>query len=87
MKNEINFGIGFITGRPNICNIINSYYKYIVEQVKELEEKVNFTFFILYDLNYLNTKEEDFYNINQEVKEQVKIKYLTPDYIEKKRKA
>ena len=86
MKNEINFGIGFITGRPNICNIINSYYKYIVEQVKELEEKVNFTFFILYDLNYLNTKEEEFYNINSEVKENVKIKYLSPDYIVEKRK-
>ena len=25
MEKEINFGIGFITGRPNVCNIINSY--------------------------------------------------------------
>ena len=56
MKKEINFGIGFITGRPNICNIINNYCKQIVEQVKDLEEQVNFTFFVLYDLNYLNTK-------------------------------
>ena len=85
MKKEINFGIGFITGRPNVCNIINSYYKHIVEQVEELEQKVNFTFFVLYDLNYLNTKEEEFYNINPEVHEKVKIKYLTPDYVMNKK--
>ena len=85
MKEEINFGIGFITGRPNVCNIINSYYKHIAEQVEELEQKVNFTFFVLYDLNYLNTKEEEFYNINPEVHEKVKIKYLTPDYVMNKK--
>ena len=34
MKKEINFGIGFITGRPNICKIINNYYKYLIEQVE-----------------------------------------------------
>ena len=45
MEKEINFGIGFIAGRPNVCNIINSYYKSILEQVKELNVKVNFTFF------------------------------------------
>ena len=78
MKDEINFGIGFITGRPNICNIINKYYKFIIEQTKELDKKVNFTFFILYDLNYLNTKEEEFYNILPEVHEKINIKYLTP---------
>lgn len=85
MKKEINFGIGFITGRPNICTIINSYYKQIVEQVKELEEKVNFTFFVLYDLNYLNTKKEEFYNIDPEVHNYIKIKYLDPEYVNQKR--
>lgn len=81
MEKEINFGIGFITGRPNVCNIINSYYKSILEQVKELNVKVNFTFFILYDLNYMHTKKEEFYKINPEVHEEIKIKYLTPEYV------
>ena len=85
MKKEINFGIGFITGRPNVCNIINNYFKHILDQVKELDVKVNFTFFILYDLNYLNTKEERFYNINKEVHEKIKIKYLTPEYVKNKK--
>ena len=85
MKKEINFGIGFITGRPNICNIINNYCKQIVEQVKDLEEQVNFTFFVLYDLNYLNTKEEEFYKINPEVLKKVKIKYLSPEYVIKEK--
>ena len=85
MEKKINFGIGYITGRPNICNIINSYYKYILEQVKELDIKVNFTFFVLYDLNYLNTKEEDFYKIEEDVHKNIKIKYLTPKYVEEKK--
>ena len=67
MKNEINVGIGFVTGRSNVCNIINSYYKEIIEQVKKYEKKVNITFFILYDTEYLNTKEDDFYNIDIDV--------------------
>ena len=37
MKKEINFGIGFITGRPNVCRIINSYYKHLVEQVQDID--------------------------------------------------
>ena len=69
MKNEINMGIGFVTGRPNVCEIINAYYKEILEQVKRYEKKVNVTFFILYDTEYLNTKADDFYNINLEVYE------------------
>lgn len=85
MKKEVNFGIGFITGRPNICTIINSYYKYMVEQVKDLDVDVKLTCFILYDLNYLNTDENDFYKIDDEVKEKIKIKYLTPKYVEEKR--
>ena len=84
MKQEINFGIGFITGRPNICNIINTYYKDIVEQVKDFQIKVNFTCFILYDLNYLNTQEENFYHINPEVHKDIKIKYLSPTYVTEK---
>ena len=85
MKEEINFGIGFITGRPNVCNIINNYCKYIIEQVKQLDKKVNFIFFVLYDLNYLNAKEQDFYKIRPEVKEHIRIKYLTPDYVLQKK--
>lgn len=84
MKKEINFGIGFITGRPNICNIINSYYENIIEQVKDLPQKVNFTCFILYDLKYLNTKKEDFYNINPKVHEKIRIKYLSAEYVSEK---
>ena len=60
-------------------------YKYIIDQVKKLEMEVNFTFFVLYDLNYLNTKEEDFYKISPKVFKEIKIKYLSPEYVEKKK--
>ena len=63
MNKEINFGIGFITGRPNVCRIINSYYEFLLEQVKSLDVKVNFTIFILFDLGYQFTTRTDFYGI------------------------
>ena len=81
MKKEINFGIGFITGRENICKIINNYYEFILKQVKELNFKVNFTLFILYDVNYLNIKEEEFYKIKPEISKYFNIKYLSPEYV------
>ena len=86
MKNEINMGIGFVTGRSNVCNIINSYYKEIIEQVKNYEKKVNITFFILYDSEYLNTKEDDFYNIDIDVYDsKIDIEYITPGTIKEER--
>ena len=35
MKKDLNIGIGFVTGRSNVCSVINSYYSYI-----NVEEKV-----------------------------------------------
>lgn len=86
MKKEINFGIGFITGRPNICHIINNYYKYLVDQVADLDYKVNFTVFILYDLTYQFTTRIDFYGILPEVYKNMDIKYITPEGIDEEKK-
>ena len=81
MKKQINFGIGFITGRPNVCKIINNYEKAIKEQLKELGTEVNITIYILYDLNYQGTDRIEFYNIFPEVYKNIKIKYITPENI------
>ncbi len=86
MKKEINFGIGFITGRPNICNIINNYYKYLLEQVEQLDIKINFTIFILFDLTYQFTTRIDFYGVLPEVYKNINIKYITPEAIEEDKK-
>lgn len=86
MKKEINFGIGFITGRPNVCRIINSYYKHIVDQVQDMDVKVNFTVFILFDLAYQFTTRADFYGILPEVYKHMKIKYITPEEIDEEKK-
>lgn len=51
-----------------------------------MPEKVNFTFFVLYDLDYLETNEDEFYNINPDVHKKVKIKYLSPKYVIQKNK-
>lgn len=86
MKKEINFGIGFITGRPNICNIINNYYKYLLEQVENLDVRVNITIFILFDLTYQFTTRIDFYGILPEVYKNINIKYITPEAIDEDKK-
>ena len=39
----------------------------------------------MYDLDYLNTKEEEFYNILPEVHEKIKIKYITPQNVVEKK--
>ncbi len=86
MKKDINFGIGFITGRPNVCKIINSYAKYLVEQVQDLDYKVNFTIYILFDLGYQFTTRTDFYGILPEVYKYINIKYITPEEIDEDKK-
>ena len=86
MKKEVNFAIGFITGRPNVCKIINTYSKYLVEQVQELNFKVNFTIFVLFDLGYQFTTRTDFYGILPEVYKNVTIKYITPEAIDEDKK-
>ena len=86
MKKEINFAIGFITGRPNVCKIINTYSKYLVEQVQDLDVKVNFTIFILFDLGYQFTTRTDFYGVLPEVYKNVTVKYITPEAIDEDKK-
>lgn len=81
MSKEINFGIGFVTGRANVCNIINSYYKNMMEQMKKWKEKVNITIFILFDTSYQQTSREKFYNILPDVYKDIKVKYITPEDI------
>ena len=82
MKKYIEFGIGFLAGRPNVCNIINSYYKEIVKQGTLSNCQVNFTIFILLDLNYQDVNKEAFYNLSPEVHKYMKIQYITPEYIQ-----
>lgn len=82
---KLEFGIGFVTGRKNVCNIINNYYQEIQRQ---LGADVNLTFFILYDLNYNKSVKEDFYQINPEVYESgVKIQYIGEEEIQKEKEA
>ena len=79
----LNIAIGFVTGRANVCNIINTYYNFVKEQVKSYYKNTNVTFYILYDLEYQNTKKEEFYKLDPKVFEtdNIKVKYITPEYI------
>ena len=81
MEKEINFGIGFVTGRTNVCKIINSYYNNMIEQTRKYDKKVNITIFILFDTTYEQTPRENFYNLKYEVYRNIKVKYITPEDI------
>ena len=86
MEKDIEFAIGFITGRPNVCRIINSYYEDILNQLKRYKKKVNLTIYILYDLEYQKTKVEDYHKILPEVeKNNIKIKYIDEKLIEEEK--
>jgi len=86
MAKPIEFGIGFLTGRTNICNIINNCYKDMINQFKDYPEEVKITIFILYDLEYQHTKREDFYTLKDDVYKKIHIKYITPEDIEEEKK-
>ncbi len=86
MKEVVNFGIGFFTGRPNVCSIINSYYNLLLEQFEESKYEVKITCFILFDMEYLSTERKEFYNIEPEVYKNINIKYISPENIDEERK-
>lgn len=86
MKDTIELGIGFVTGRANVCKLINNYYKNMIEQLERTGKKVNLTIFLLYDLNYQYTIRTDFYSIIPDVYKNIKIKYITPENIEEEKK-
>lgn len=86
MEDVIKFGIGFVTGRPNVCKVINNTYESLINQFKNSKKKVELTIFILFDLGYQYTTRVDFYGIIPNVYKDIKIKYITPEDIEEEKK-
>ena len=86
MKDVIKFGIGFVTGRPNVCKVINSTYERLINQFKDSDKKIEITIFILFDLGYQFTTRVDFYGIILNVYKDIRVKYITPEDIEEEKK-
>ncbi len=86
MGNVVKFGIGFVTGRPNVCKVINNTYERLLKQIKEEKQKIEITIFILFDLRYQDATREEFYGINPEAYKNINIKYITPEDIEEEKK-
>ena len=87
MDETVKFGVGFITGRPNVCKIINTTYEQLVEQSGKFDKKIELTIFILFDLSYQYTTRVDFYGLIPKVYKNIKIKYITPEDIEEEKKS
>lgn len=86
MGKTVQFGLGFVTGRPNVCKVINNTYEQLIEQFKDTEDKVELTIFILFDLGYQYTTRVDFYGLMPNVYKDIKIKYIIPEDIEEMKK-
>ncbi len=86
MEKAIELGIGFVTGRANVCNIVNNYFKTMLKQVKKIERPINITLFILYDLSYRGVDRIDFYKIIPAVYKDMNVKFITPENIEEEKK-
>ena len=86
MSKTVQFGLGFVAGRPNVCKIINNTYEQLINQFKNIDDKVELTIFILFDLGYQYTTRVDFYGLMPNVYKNIKIKYITPEDIEEMKK-
>ena len=86
MEEKLKFGIGFITGRTSICDIINNTYKFLLKQVEKEEKKVELEIFMLFDMNFQDASREQFYHLQPEVYKNIEIKYITPEDIEEEKK-
>lgn len=86
MGKTIKFGLGFVTGRPNVCKVINNTYEQLVNQFKDLDDKVELTAFVLFDLGYQYTTRVDFYGLIPNVYKDIRIKYITPEDVEEMKK-
>ncbi len=86
MSKTVQFGLGFVAGRPNVCKIINETYEQLLNQFKNIDDKVELTIFILFDLGYQYTTRVDFYGLMPNVYKNIKIKYITPEDIEEMKK-
>ena len=47
MGKTIQFGLGFVTGRPNVCKVINNTYEHLVNQFKNMDDKVELTIYFI----------------------------------------
>lgn len=87
MGKTVQFGLGFVTGRPNVCKVINNTYEQLIKQFENEEDKVELTVFILFDLRYQYTTRVDFYGLMPGVYKDIKIKYITPEDVEETKKS
>lgn len=86
MDDTMKMAIGFVTGRPNVCKVINNMYDQMLEQLKDLNPNIKLTIFILFDLSYQMTTRVDFYSVLPQVYKNIKIRYITPEDIEEEKK-
>lgn len=69
MNRAINVGIGFATGRKTFRDVARTYAENWFESGLAEDETIRLNLFVVYDLNYKNTKPSDYTNLDQRITE------------------
>ena len=78
-KKKMNVGVGFVTGRKNFKNVVNSYVDNWNESGLVDNKKVALHLFVAYDLKYTNTKASDYKITDEEILDMVDSAYYLGD--------
>lgn len=68
---EINVGIAFVTGRRHFQNVLRSYVNNWLEHGLIAHNTVRLHIFVVYDVDYFNTRSSDYRNVPTELSEMV----------------
>lgn len=69
MKNTVNVGIGFATGRKSFRQVARTYAENWYESGLTEKENINLKLFVAYDLKYKNTKPNDYRILDRRITE------------------
>lgn len=84
-KEPRKIGLGFVTGRKNFKDVLTTYLECWGRQIISLDEPVELSLFVAYDLEYNHTNKSDYTNIDGNLKNILKdIHYINLSSMESK---
>lgn len=86
-RNPVNIGIGFATGRKNFRQIARTYAENWYESGLTGDENITLNLFVAYDLNYMNTKPNDFKLFDERITDMLDYPFYIGDSVMKKEAA
>ncbi|SHI17692.1 hypothetical protein SAMN02745823_03037 [Sporobacter termitidis DSM 10068] len=86
-KNTVNVGIGFATGRKSFRQVARTYAENWYESGLADNKKISLNLFVAYDLNYKNTRPNDFTCLDARITDMLDYPFFIGDALMKKEAA